>query len=277
MSLCQIRRSPSLPSILKYLREMGFYSYDAADEGDDPVKRWIGREVKRFLHEADIHLPYLLRLAAGRIDRDKDDEGTGGLDLDDDDFEPTAEEVAAEAGLPSLLEDNARRWDEFLEWVRGIELPWVEDSDDYRKYRALLYCNGARAVARGLLELKPTMESWVPHIACNVVPRQIVLLGNPSKRSADACESFGAVTKKIIKHLTCRRALSATYRRGYIEQAFRRVVVRCDLLHGPENTPYLLRRDHVLLGTGRLNKMDDRIEGPAHSIRVKVEQESALS
>ena len=34
-----------------YLKEAGFYSYDAADDSDDPVKRWIGREVKRFLHD----------------------------------------------------------------------------------------------------------------------------------------------------------------------------------------------------------------------------------
>ena len=41
--------------VSRYLKAAGFYSYDAADESDDPVKRWIGREVKRFLHEADQH------------------------------------------------------------------------------------------------------------------------------------------------------------------------------------------------------------------------------
>ena len=46
--------------VSKYLKAAGFYSYDAADESDDPVKRWIGREVKRFLHEADCLLPFLL-------------------------------------------------------------------------------------------------------------------------------------------------------------------------------------------------------------------------
>ena len=41
-----------------YLRVQGFYSYDAASDDDDPVKCWIGREVKRFLLEAHIHLPF---------------------------------------------------------------------------------------------------------------------------------------------------------------------------------------------------------------------------
>eukprot|EP00965_Chrysotila_dentata_P050343 1667747-Pleurochrysis_carterae.AAC.1 len=47
-----------------YLRENGFYSYDAAADDENPVMRWIGREVKRFLREATVHLPFLLRVAA---------------------------------------------------------------------------------------------------------------------------------------------------------------------------------------------------------------------
>lgn len=39
--------------VSRYLKEAGFYSYDAASDTDHPVARWIGREVKRFLHEAD--------------------------------------------------------------------------------------------------------------------------------------------------------------------------------------------------------------------------------
>ena len=52
-----------------YLRNAGFYSYDAAaaDE-ENPVMRWIGREVKRFLAEADVHVPFLLRVAAAPPD-----------------------------------------------------------------------------------------------------------------------------------------------------------------------------------------------------------------
>ena len=49
--------------VRRYIRAKGFYSYDAADETDDPVKRWIGREVKRFLAEAHEHVPFLLCMA----------------------------------------------------------------------------------------------------------------------------------------------------------------------------------------------------------------------
>ena len=47
-----------------YIAKQGYYSYNAADETEDPVKRWIGREVKRFLTEAHVHLPVLLRAAS---------------------------------------------------------------------------------------------------------------------------------------------------------------------------------------------------------------------
>ena len=267
----------------EYLRSAGFYSYHADDESDDPVKRWIGREVKRFLHEADRHLPFMIQLASGPIDvcaetaavsNAADEEA---MDISDDEFEPTDEEVAAEAAEAPLVATTADRWDRFLNWTRSIEVPWGDDTDQYRQQRALEYCNHARAVSRDLYALKPTMESWVPHIACNIAPRQIVDLGDPSRRSADACESFGSCTKKIIKFLTCRRRLSPRFRRGYIEQAFRRQVVRSDLIHGSENAPFLLRKDAKLIGSGCMNDYTGRAAGPALAIRVKVEQEIALA
>ena len=49
--------------IKDYIREAGYYSYDAAAEDEDPCKRWIGREVKRFLKEAHEHIPFLLNVA----------------------------------------------------------------------------------------------------------------------------------------------------------------------------------------------------------------------
>ena len=148
--------------------------------------------------------------------------------------------------------------------------------------RHLQYCNGERAVSRDLYALKPTMASWVPHIACNIVPQQIKALGDVRRRAADACESYGACCKRIIKHLTCRREISEKFRKVragiYIEQAFRRMSVRADgLLHGPENAPFLLRQDHALLGSGRQSVAHKRVEGPEMSIRVKVEQEAESS
>ena len=91
----------------------------------------------------------------------------------------------------------------------------------------------------------------------------------PSRRSCDACESFGAMLKKIIKHNTCRRRIKSeasehkrqvggslkrwkqTFKRGYIEQAFRRAGVREAIRHGVENQPYLQRVDAQRAATGK--------------------------
>mmetsp|Transcript_1347 Transcript_1347/g.3466 ORF Transcript_1347/g.3466 Transcript_1347/m.3466 type:complete len:89 (-) Transcript_1347:63-329(-) len=88
---------------------------------------------------------------------------------------------------------------------------------------------------------------------------------------------MGACAKKVIKHLTCRRNMSEKYRVGYVEQAFRRLSVRSDLLHGPDNAPFLQRKDAHLLGVGRSSVTPSRVQGPQCLIRVKVEQEAALS
>ena len=200
------------------------------------------------------------------------------MDVSDDEFEPTDKEVEDEAARPKTLQLNADRWDRFLAWVRDIEVPWeADDTDEYRKMRAVQYCNGARACSRDLYELKPTMASWVPHIACFIVPRQIVELGDPSRRAADACESYGACAKRTIKHLTCRREIGRGFGRGYVEQAFWRLAVRSSLIHGAANEPYLQRRDAQLIGSGRVSAAPSRVEGPMHCIRVKVEQEHSQS
>ena len=90
-------------------------------------------------------------------------------------------------------------------------------------------------------------------------------LGDAAKRSADACESFGALVKKLIKHNTCRRRIKPntstahqhgdrrwqqTFTRGYLEQVFRRVCVKEKLLHGEANKPYLQRADWKLKKKG---------------------------
>lgn len=105
------------------------------------------------------------------------------------------------------------------------------------------------------------------HVMVFIVPRQIVPLGNPAR--CDACESFGAVVKKIIRHLTCRRRVTpgrvyqhrsgnklwaSTFARRYVKQAFRRVCVRAELLHGEDNVAYLQRVDFRLLETGKSSK-----------------------
>ena len=62
-------------------------------------------------------------------------------------------------------------------------------------------------------------------------------------------------------------------RQGFIEQAFRRLTWRSARIHGEENAPFLQRKDALLLGHGRGYGGHSRIEGPALSVRVKVEQE----
>ena len=42
-----------------------------------------------------------------------------------------------------------------------------------------------------------------------------------------------------------------TFKRGYVEQAFRRVCVHAELLHGEENERYLQRSDVRLLHKGK--------------------------
>ena len=76
------------------------------------------------------------------------------------------------------------------------------------KGRAVEFFNTGNRVANDLLQLKPTLENWVPHVLAFIDPQQAVLLGDPTNRSCDACESFGAMLKKIIKHNTCRRSLT---------------------------------------------------------------------
>ena len=168
--------------------------------------------------------------------------------------------------------------------------PWPqgpEDTDEYRKARAVDYFNKAARVANDLIELKPTMLSWVPHIMVFIVPRQMVELGDPARRSCDACESFGAMVKKLIKHNTCRRRLKRvehehkkyagssvrrwkqTFTRGYIQTAFTRACVREQIRHGAENLRYLQRIDaqRASLGKARTSKQVVEQGEPKLSIR----------
>ena len=64
----------------------------------------------------------------------------------------------------------------------------------------------ARKVVMNHKELPLAHRSWVEHILLFIVPRQIVKMGDPSRRSCDACESLGARFKTVIKHLTSRRS-----------------------------------------------------------------------
>ena len=277
--------------VRNFCKDAGFYSYDAASEDEDPVKHWIGREVKRFIEKAEHMVPFLLQIAAAPADCIPDmaamTNEDGEMEMDDDDeYSPTAEDIEREEQEEPLMMQNAGRWDTFFALVAAISRAWPqgdEDTDEYRKGRALEVFNLGAKCANDILTLKPTMQTWVPHILVFIVPRQMVFLGDPTRRSCDACESFGAMVKKTIKFTTCRRRATGaqqiehkrmstgkiwkqTFRRGYIEQAFRRVSVRESLQHGADNAPYLQRADAVRTTMGKASvykKYKDDVPTPA--------------
>ena len=88
--------------------------------------RWIGREVKRFVQTADMHLPFLLRIASCPAELTDeiaaelviDDSGAIGLDEDDEELQPTEEELAAEEELQPDMMKSAEYWDNFLALVQ---------------------------------------------------------------------------------------------------------------------------------------------------------------
>ena len=267
------------------------------------MKHWTGREVKHFLCEAHLHVPFLLRLAAAPLDLVPDSvqqfmnaDGQEEMDTSHDEFAPTDEEIEAESEEEPDMMLHAGMWDNYLEWVRTVQEPWAEDSDEYRQKRALEYFNNSMQCSRDLLTLKPTLQSWVPHISCFVVPRQILWLGDPASRAADACESYGAMVKKIIKHSTCRRRTKGdcstshgprfahahkrgektwhqTFTRGYIQQAFRRCCVRESLLHGEANEPFLQRQDWKLKTRGVKAESKSTEKSVPQSVRELVAKE----
>ena len=147
--------------------------------------------------------------------------------------------------------------------------------------------------------LKPTVKSWVPHIMVFVAPRLVLTLGAPAKRSADACESFGARLKKLIKHLTCRRRCrvdavgvpeehihsstrdgvkkkwTQALQVGYIQQAFSRACVSVANLYTAESRLFLQREDARQISIGRAGKRRDEQPAPARNVRVQMERDIA--
>ena len=251
-----------LPPALHPSAPTAWPRYDAAvaDE-ESPVQRWIGREVKRFLEQAHEHIPFLLRVVQAPAEAlshlTAEVNGAGEVVMEsesDDEWEPTADETDAESSVMPDLEEHAGYWDHFLELVRechGPSATWTDDSDEYRELRAINAFNLGILVSNDLITLSPLMMSWVPHILVFIVPRQILELGEPARRSCDSCESFGAMAKKVIKHLTCRRDTSARFTKGYVQQCFERLCLRHGLIHGAENGPYLQRADARLLSHGK--------------------------
>ena len=156
---------------------------------------------------------------------------------DDEELDPTDAKLEAEAEAEPGMMRDAGYWDDFLNLVDIMQEPWEApeaDTDEYRQMRAVRVFNAgvlvytsigldlpsltsaspplyptAWRICKNQHNLPGASRSWVEHILLFVVPRQIVEMGDPSRRSCDACESLGARFKKISKHLTCRRVIHA--------------------------------------------------------------------
>lgn len=98
--------------------------------------RWIGREVKRFLKEADIHLPLLLHIAAAPADMDADMASMANsagelVSEEDDEFnladqdQATEEEMQQEEQEEPMMMEVARKWDHFFELVHEANAEWA--------------------------------------------------------------------------------------------------------------------------------------------------------
>ena len=154
--------------VAAYCKAQHFYSYDAKlDNKEDPTAKWIGREVKRFLAEADVHLPFLLRIAAAPADCIPDiadcanTAGEQQMEYDPE-YAPTAAEIEQEEQEEPLMMQNSARWDNFLELVRAAQKPWPQgeaDTDEYRRARRLEAFNLGTRCCRDLVALKVTMKT----------------------------------------------------------------------------------------------------------------------
>ena len=182
----------------------------------------------------------------------------------------------------SVHERDARFWDNFYTLTRSFRV-FESDTDSYRQQRAVEVFNGASQVGRDVKILRPTLQSACPHIVANIIPRQIVEMGDPLKRGCDQSEGFGAnlkstihrrvsrnkITGKDVKH-TRRDASGAVTKQwtqkalkvSRVMQAFRTECVCNRIVRDPGSAKYLLRKHHRLLGKGRASGAPVKEERP---------------
>ena len=191
-----------------YLKAAGYYSYDAAADDENPVMRWIGREVKPFISEAHIHIPFLLRLAnappevSGVYQEVELDGALLPLPLpsplspppslylcvpaedgayqahEDDELFLTPEELEAEAQEEPQMMAHAAMWDRYLAYVAKTQEEWAAapaDTDEYRKGRAVEYFNlGTRSYLCTLLLLYSLHPLYLLLILYPLTPTQVL-------------------------------------------------------------------------------------------------------
>ena len=143
--------------------------------------------------------------------------------------------------------------------------------------------NAASQSGRDLKVLRPTLVSACPHIMANIIPRQIIEMGDPLRRGCDQSESVGAnmkstihrrvtrkkITGKDTKH-TRRDASGAITKQwtqkalkwSRVMQAFRSECVRERIVRDPGSKHLLQRQHHRLLNQGRVSKAPAKQERP---------------
>ena len=182
----------------------------------------------------------------------------------------------------TVAERDARFWDHFYAVVRAFRV-FESDTNNYREQRAVEVFNAASQLGRDAKVLRPTLVSACPHILANVVPRQIVDLGDPLRRGCDQSEAVGAnmkstihrrvvrrtITNKSTKH-TRRDAKGAIVKQwtqkalkvSRVMQAFRAECVRERILRDPGSAHLLQRKHCKLINMGRVSTPRAKEETP---------------
>ena len=182
----------------------------------------------------------------------------------------------------SVHERDARFWDAFYAVTRSFRV-FESDTDSYREQRAVEVFNAATQLSRDVKVLRPTLKSACPHILTDIVPLQIVEMGDPLARGCDQSEAIGAnmkstihrrvarntITGKATKH-TRRDASGAIVKQwtqkalktSRVMQAFRAEAVRQRILRDPASAPFLQRKHFKLLKRGRASKAAAKGERP---------------
>eukprot|EP00965_Chrysotila_dentata_P190212 6173739-Pleurochrysis_carterae.AAC.3 len=138
---------------------------------------------------------------------------TAELELEKDEELQVGNDEAAAKGYGQSAPDmmwHARHGDNSLALVEQSQKAWAEpddDTDEYRKESAVRLFNAdisplsplsvVSQVAHDLLVLNTEMNVWVLHVMCFVVLVQTLELGDPLRRSCDACESLGSIITKL--------------------------------------------------------------------------------
>ena len=202
----------------------------------------------------------------------------------------------APAETETVAERDARFWDNFYSVKQSLR-KFESDADDHRKLRAVEAFNAGTQVGKDIKVLRPTLQSACPHVLTNIVPRQMVEMGDPLRRGCDQSESIGANMKSTIHRRVARNnidgkarkhtrhgsdgAVQKTWqqkalRKSRVLQAFRAECVSERVTRDPRYADLLQRKHHRLLDKGRVSKAPVKAEGketssigPAYKRRVR--------